>query len=302
MFDCLLNNYYIILSYIVLLIFSRVVYVKESQELSILKFLFLLNIIEFLLYINGVTLYNLYIINFCGLSIYVIKNKYPLIVINFIFLILSLIFNCYKIILIYNMFLFIIDIFNYLKYYEKAAVVRNILSLFLFISMLLSKPFVGFLFYVIFYYFYLLCEYYTKDELTNTDTRKPLFKDLKLREKDISAIISIDLNNLKQINDTFGHEEGDKAIKTLAHIIKKHENKNMRLYRIGGDEFMIVCFNMYKSNINAFIDSITNEVNSTKYSCAIGCAFKENNLSIKEMIRLSDELMYKNKQYYKSVR
>ena len=302
MFDYLLSNYYIILSYVVLLVFSKVVYIKKSQELSILKFLFLLNIIEFLLYINGVTLYNLYIINFCSLSIYSIKNKYQLIGINFVFLILSLMFDCYKMVLFYNMFLFIIDIFNYLKYYEKASVIRNILSLFLFISILMNKPFIGFLFYVIFYYFYLLCEYYTKDELTNTETRKPLFKDLKLREKDISAIISIDLNNLKQINDTFGHEEGDKAIKTLAHIIKKYENKNMRLYRIGGDEFMIVCFNMYKSNINVFLDSITNEINNTKYSCAIGCAFKENNISIKEMIRLSDELMYKNKQYYKSVR
>lgn len=302
MFDYLLNNYYIVFSYVILVFFSKVVYVKESHELSILKFLFLLNIIEFLLYINGVTLYNLYIINFCILSIYSIKNKYQLIVVNLIFLISSLVFNCYRVILFYNMFLFIIDTFNYLKYYEKSSVIRNILSLFLFISILMNKTFVGFLFYVIFYYFYLLSEYYTKDELTNTETRKPLFKDLKLREKDISAIISIDLNNLKYINDTFGHEEGDKAIKTLVHIIKKHENKDMRLYRIGGDEFMIVCFNMYKSSINTFIDSITTDVNNTKYSCAIGCAFKENNISVKEMIRLSDELMYKNKQYYKSVR
>ena len=87
MFDYLLSNYYIILSYVVLLVFSKVVYIKKSQELSILKFLFLLNIIEFLLYINGVTLYNLYIINFCSLSIYSIKNKYQLIGINFVFLI-----------------------------------------------------------------------------------------------------------------------------------------------------------------------------------------------------------------------
>ena len=54
-------------------------------------------------------------------------------------------------------------------------------------------------------------------------------------------MVSIDLNNLKMINDTYGHAKGDEAICATVNAVDKVVPKGCLLYRIGGDEFMILC-------------------------------------------------------------
>ena len=129
-----------------------------------------------------------------------------------------------------------------------------------------------------------------------------LKRDLNKNRNQINAIISIDLNNLKIINDTLGHYEGDKAILTLVELIKEIILKDMCLYRVGGDEFLIVCYNTNKLEIEEFVKKLKERMNETKYSCAIGVAYKEKNLSLNDLTKIADEAMYEDKKHYKKVR
>ena len=107
---------------------------------------------------------------------------------------------------------------------------------------------------------------------------------------------------MKIINDTLGHYEGDKAILTLVELIKEIILKDMCLYRVGGDEFLIVCYNTNKLEIEEFVKKIKERMNETKYSCAIGVAYKEKNLSLNDLTKIADEAMYEDKKHYKKVR
>ena len=52
--------------------------------------------------------------------------------------------------------------------------------------------------------------------------------------------ISIDLNGLKRVNDTYGHVAGDELIRAAADCMKNSFNEYGKIYRIGGDEFAVI--------------------------------------------------------------
>ena len=58
------------------------------------------------------------------------------------------------------------------------------------------------------------------------------------------SLIFLDLDKLKMVNDTFGHSKGDLLIKEVANILKKCLNKEDHVFRTGGDEFVLLCFNI----------------------------------------------------------
>ncbi|MGN0416025.1 MAG: GGDEF domain-containing protein [Agathobacter sp.] len=86
---------------------------------------------------------------------------------------------------------------------------------------------------------------------------------------------AIDLNDLKQWNDGHGHAKGDDAICTLVHCVQKVIPKACYLYRTGGDEFMILCFNKEKETVEQLLTDIRRELAPTPYSCAIGLAYRD---------------------------
>ncbi len=103
----------------------------------------------------------------------------------------------------------------------------------------------------------------SQDGLTGTNNRRQLNKylDMKIAERRIGTnlyIIMIDLDLFKQINDKFGHVEGDSALLNVTAILKKVCGKyNCFLARYGGDEFSIVI----ESQSPDVIDSIKNDIN-----------------------------------------
>ena len=54
------------------------------------------------------------------------------------------------------------------------------------------------------------------------------------------AVIYYDLDRLKYLNDNYGHEMGDMAIKTVAHLIRKYASDDVMGFRLGGDEFLVL--------------------------------------------------------------
>ena len=303
MFDIFVNNYFVFFIFIMIIYYSFIFYLKDTTNKLIINILFFLNIFEFLLFLNGAYFTSfLYLLNFILYSFYTIKTRKLIIVSNFILIISYFIFNKTDVFFSYIVFLVAIELHSYLNNPKYDNNIRAVLYIFLIISLLVDKLYIGNTFFTLFYFIYLICDFYIKDELTDTLNRKPLKRDLNKNRNQINAIISIDLNNLKIINDTLGHYEGDKAILTLVELIKEIILKDMCLYRVGGDEFLVVCYNANKLEIEEFVKKIKERMNETKYSCAIGVAYKEKNLSLNDLTKIADEAMYEDKKHYKKVR
>lgn len=152
---------------------------------------------------------------------------------------------------------------------------------------------------IVFYYLYLNTQNFKRDPLTNVFNRRCFFIDAERNESSLTAVISIDLNNLKQINDNESHEAGDKAICEMVKCIQNSLVKGCFLYRVGGDEFMILCFRKKKEEVLHISEKIQYEMKKTPYQCAIGTAFLENNINFKNACTIADEEMYKNKRKQK---
>lgn len=86
------------------------------------------------------------------------------------------------------------------------------------------------------------------DALTGISNRRYFFQRLEeefarfLRYGNSFCLIIFDLDNLKFINDMYGHTEGDNLIKTFAKVLKKNRRKGDIISRIGGDEFACIVF------------------------------------------------------------
>lgn len=131
----------------------------------------------------------------------------------------------------------------------------------------------------------------------------------KRREMKI-IIIFCDLDNMKIINDTYGHDEGDAALINTADIIKKTMRSSDLIARIGGDEFVAMGFIKNKGcSIKDRIEEHINNFNMNNnkgWSISLSMGFvyyqeKEINsgTGLNELIQLADSAMYKQKQQKK---
>ena len=138
-----------------------------------------------------------------------------------------------------------------------------------------------------------------KDSLTGLLNRHAYFADVSNDPKNITAIISIDMNGLKTINDTIGHAAGDEALVTLSLCFMRPLKSKQSGYRVGGDEFIIVCRKTSKEEVLSIVDQIAKSVSETKYSCAIGYSFNlDGDKPVSDLLKESDEMMYKEKDKY----
>ncbi len=148
---------------------------------------------------------------------------------------------------------------------------------------------------ITFYYLYLNTQQFKRDALTNTLNRRCFYLDAENYRTVLNAVLCIDLNNLKRINDGQGHEEGDRAICTMVSCIRRVLKKGCYLYRTGGDEFMILCLRQSEENVVSMIQDIKSEMAKTPYSCAIGMAYAKGAQSFENLCSKADEAMYADK-------
>jgi diguanylate cyclase (GGDEF)-like protein len=143
--------------------------------------------------------------------------------------------------------------------------------------------------------------------LANRSKYEKYMKELNKDENDY-CIVSIDLNDLKKVNDKGGHLAGDKYLSEFARILKNCVNDNGFIARIGGDEFVLVL----TGNKMKLADSIMQEVNgelekmnaadkSYRRSAAYGYAFRLelSGSTFNQIYLLADERMYKMKAQMK---
>ena len=149
------------------------------------------------------------------------------------------------------------------------------------------------------YYVFSILQVTKKDPLTGLLNRQAYYSDTSSEPEEITALVSLDMNGLKTINDTEGHIAGDKAISTLANCFLRAVKRKQTVYRVGGDEFVIVCRKVSEEEVIELTKRIHKYVDETPYSCSVGYGYsKDGKKSIDELLSESDANMYAEKQQY----
>lgn len=144
------------------------------------------------------------------------------------------------------------------------------------------------------------------DELTGLANRRrceDFFDELDKNEHNY-VVFGFDLNNLKVVNDTFGHDEGDIFIKEFANVLDSVYGKHGLVGRIGGDEFIVMIKDAAKVEVKDLIDKMNEQIDKKnqenhkwKISVAYGvCAASEGGVKTSRYAyKVADERMYRNK-------
>jgi len=153
----------------------------------------------------------------------------------------------------------------------------------------------------------------TTDPLTRLNNRRALEIAINAestrqrRYGGVFSLVLIDLDGFKQVNDTKGHSEGDNALILLANILRTHTRNSDLLFRIGGDEFVILMPNTEAPDCsklcNGLCKTIADEMlgSNFKITASIGYTTVENpaHMSV-DILTIADKAMYSAKTSGKS--
>ncbi|MBK8769109.1 MAG: EAL domain-containing protein [Rhizobiales bacterium] len=149
------------------------------------------------------------------------------------------------------------------------------------------------------------------DHLTGLANRNGLFehllqmKSISEAERAGSALLFIDLDNFKSVNDTLGHEAGDQLLRAATGRLRSSISRKDFLARLGGDEFAIVLHGMRQASdanlvarriIDAFANPFRLGEASAVVGASIGIANVSDSLDGDDVLRLADLAMYQSKQ------
>ena len=149
-----------------------------------------------------------------------------------------------------------------------------------------------------------------EDELTGLLNRRGFVslapQNIKIAQRANWEILLIfaDLDGLKSINDTFGHQEGDRAIKETADLLRETFRTSDLIARLGGDEFAVLAINASRDSIGTITDRLNANIanhNVTsrdyKFSLSFGIERFDSNrdMSLSEMLKKADKALYKKK-------
>lgn len=149
------------------------------------------------------------------------------------------------------------------------------------------------------------------DELTTLLNRRGFFDlgqkniDIAIEMNNKGLVFFIDMDGLKIMNDTYGHDMGDLAIKTQAKVLKQTFRANDIIARLGGDEFVVIAIGMGADTIPKIRKKIekTNKVLSKEQklpmpiSCSIGVIpFNKKSNKLADLLLNADKLLYEEKR------
>lgn len=150
------------------------------------------------------------------------------------------------------------------------------------------------------------------DILTNLPNRNLFFDRLKQvlsygqRHKQMFAVLFLDLDGFKQVNDNFGHEAGDLLLKDVAERLRECVRAVDTVARFGGDEFTIILSDIASKEaagdvsekvINTLTRPFSLNGQSVKIGCSIGIAlFPDNSENEDGLVKAADQAMYVSKK------
>lgn len=156
----------------------------------------------------------------------------------------------------------------------------------------------------------------THDDLTQLPNRTLIKERIEqallqhARHNEILALLFIDLDGFKEVNDRFGHDAGDELLIKLADILKDTVRKSDTVARFGGDEFVILLTGLLSRDDAAivaqkilyqFSQPVTLSVGPVQVGASIGIAiYPEDGTDSAKLLKVADSLMYRIKQQGKN--
>ena len=130
------------------------------------------------------------------------------------------------------------------------------------------------------------------------NNRVSSFTSKNVKKPESLGIVFADLNGLKRVNDTKGHDAGDQLLKKAAGFLNRVFFED-EIYRAGGDEFMIISENCTSENIEKKVEELrTLSSADSEVSFSIGWCFDNNAMDILKDMSLADARMYEDKEEY----
>lgn len=148
------------------------------------------------------------------------------------------------------------------------------------------------------------------DPLTKTHNRRVLIKDLEEvlsfgKDKAIDMhLVMFDADDFKKINDSFGHIAGDKTLIFLSKLIQNSLRRGTRIYRYGGEEFVVILNRISRQEALSVVDRIIHETCDSKLlykghdihlTLSAGIATHTKNISAEELLEKADSALYEAK-------
>lgn len=123
---------------------------------------------------------------------------------------------------------------------------------------------------------------------------------VKSKDEDSIGIVYCDITGLKRVNDDYGHSQGDALIVRAADAIRR-VFEGHGLFRIGGDEMLVICYGLVESELNTKVAELKKAMHDNNVEIAIGAIWRDNSAyDIDKLLSEAEALMYKDKaEYYK---
>ena len=140
------------------------------------------------------------------------------------------------------------------------------------------------------------------DALTGFKNRKAYYEEIEKIEHDPEqssraiGIIFADINGLKRINDSEGHDSGDRLITEIARMIRE-VFMDADIYRLGGDEFVVLSFEESEQTFMEKLNVLEQHWDE-KHSAALGSVWLEQARELERHVALADQAMYREKRLY----
>jgi diguanylate cyclase (GGDEF)-like protein len=148
----------------------------------------------------------------------------------------------------------------------------------------------------------------TRDELTGLYNRRHFFTEAErmLTEGRNVNLVMFDLNDFKGINDTFGHQAGDRVLRDMGAMFMSHTRRDDIVARYGGDEFIMLVTDLGPADVAGLAARITGELSSNQWtfeastfavtvSAGIACSSLLERPTISQLLNIGDRDLYKNK-------
>ncbi len=141
----------------------------------------------------------------------------------------------------------------------------------------------------------------TTDSLTGVSNRVTYKKDLLIFDEEKPqefSCVYIDVNELHLRNNKYGHAAGDEMLLYIANTLKEVFYGH-KIYRMGGDEFLVFAKNTPQDAIKKGIDMLGKQLEPMDYHVAVGMSYRTQDMNTEEMVREAEIRMYEAKaQYY----
>lgn len=142
-----------------------------------------------------------------------------------------------------------------------------------------------------------------------TATEKIVTQILTGYQGELAAVMFIDVDNFKMVNDTLGHLQGNEVLKGMADFLKGFLTKDCIAGRVGGDEFLLFLSNIVSIQevcetgrlICGALEGIRDLIAELPISCSVGISlYPQDGIDYEQLVRKADQALYRSKRYGKN--